>query len=100
LTHSPPPFRRRNIFVRLESRPASLNMSPLTQGDIRRLFALLNEELRNSAIEGELFPGWGRGHVSRVRPHAHPHKTFDAVFPPFSRGNVKAAARVAAAARA
>jgi hypothetical protein len=30
-------------------------MAALTQSDIRRLFALLNEELRNTATEGELF---------------------------------------------
>jgi hypothetical protein len=30
-------------------------MAALTQSDIRRLFALLNEELRDSATEGELF---------------------------------------------
>ena len=30
-------------------------MAPLSQSDIRRLFLLLNEELRNSDTEGELF---------------------------------------------
>ncbi|MDE2349109.1 MAG: hypothetical protein KGL92_11465, partial [Gammaproteobacteria bacterium] len=30
-------------------------MSALTQADIRRLFTLLNAELRESATEGELF---------------------------------------------
>jgi len=30
-------------------------MSPLTQADLRRLFELLNEELRESGTEGELF---------------------------------------------
>ena len=30
-------------------------MGPLTQADIRRLFELLNEELRGAGAEGELF---------------------------------------------
>jgi len=54
LTHSPPPFRRRNIFIDSASAPGC-EMAALTDRDLRRLFALLNEELRRAGAEGELF---------------------------------------------
>ncbi len=55
LTHAPAAFRRRNIFVDATIGARAFEMAALTAHDIRRLFDLLNEELRRIGIMGELY---------------------------------------------
>ncbi len=71
-------------------------MAALTQADIRRLFALLNEELRNVATIGELFLVGGATMclAYAVRPAT---QAVDAVFRPAAKVR-EAAARVGARA--
>jgi hypothetical protein len=71
-------------------------MSPLTRPDIRRLFYLLNEELRQSATHGELFLVGGA--VMCLAYAARPStQDVDAVFRPPTQVR-EAAARVGAKA--
>jgi hypothetical protein len=54
LTHSPPPFRTRNIFLG-SSLGERIESATPRQADPRGLFELLSEELRRAEIYGELF---------------------------------------------
>jgi hypothetical protein len=72
-------------------------MAPLTRSDIQRLFQLLNEELRTSGTESELFIVGGA--VMCLAYSARPStQDVDAVFRPPSQVR-EAAARVAVRAR-
>jgi hypothetical protein len=91
------PLPAQEHLHRFELGATRVTVAPLTQADIRRLFVLLNEELRNSATQGELFLVGGA--VMCLAYAARPAtQDVDAVFRPATEVR-EAAARVAARAR-